>query len=173
MDLAQLVFKTEGIKEAELKDLESALAAAKQQYGIEGVYTGALASVYQKSRVDRICGELGLRATSPLWGVSARTHLGNLLRDSFDVIITGVASLGLDETWLGRKLDESMANELLGLQSRYGLNATLEGGEGETFVVDCPIFKSRVEITSSRKHWDGVSGYLEITEARLTSKSRA
>jgi len=63
-----------------------------------------------------------------------------------------------------------MVDDLLILQSKYGLNATLEGGEGETFVLDCPIFASKIEIISSERHWDGVSGRLEINEARLVRK---
>ncbi len=170
MGLPQVLVQTEGVKEVELGDLASALRVAKHEYGIEGVYTGALASVYQKSRVDRITGELGLQAFSPLWGMDAHTHLTNLVRDSFEVIITGVASLGMDETWLDRRLDEKMIDDLLRLQGKYGLNATLEGGEGETFVLDCPIFGAKIEIISSEKHWDGMSGRLEINEARLIRK---
>jgi diphthine-ammonia ligase len=171
MGLPQVMVQTEGIKEIELSDLSAALAIAKQEYGIEGVYTGAIASVYQKSRVDKVSEGLGLRTFSPLWGMDARTHLSNLLGDSFEVIITAVASLGLDQTWLGRRLDAKMIDELLRLQSKYGLNATLEGGEGETFVLDCPIFDAKVEIVSSEKRWDGMSGRLEIREAKLVQKT--
>ena len=172
MGLPQVVVQTEGVKEVELGDLSRALSIAKHEYGIEGVYTGALASVYQKSRVERMCGELGLRAFSPLWRLDPRTHLENLVKHGFDAIITGVASLGLDETWLGRRLDKKTVDDLLMLQSRYGLNATLEGGEGETFVLDCPIFRQRVEIVSSKRCWNGVSGRLEIEEARLVPKPK-
>lgn len=172
MELPQVMTPTEGLKELELGDLSKALTIAKGEYGIEGVYTGAIASVYQKSRVERVCGNLGLRTFSPLWGTEPRTYLENLLRNGFEVVVTGVASLGLDDTWLGRRLDEQMIAELLDLQRRYGLNATLEGGEGETFVLDCPIFKRRIEIISSEKHWNGSSGRLEISEARLVGKLR-
>jgi diphthamide synthase (EF-2-diphthine--ammonia ligase) len=56
------------------------------------------------------------------------------------------------------------------LQAKYGLQATLEGGEGETFVLDCPLFQKRIEIVSSEKHWNGVNGYLEFLDARLVEK---
>jgi uncharacterized protein (TIGR00290 family) len=103
--------------------------------------------------------------------MDARTHLTNLIRDGFEVIVTGVAALGLDQSWLGRRLDEGMVDDLIALQSKYGVNATLEGGEGETFVLDCPIFEMKVEVVSSEKHWDGVSGRLEILEAKLVQRS--
>jgi ABC transporter with metal-binding/Fe-S-binding domain ATP-binding protein len=170
MGLPQVATRTEGVKEVELSDLAGALRAAKREYGIEGVYTGALASVYQKSRVDRVSKDLSLQSFSPLWGMEGRTHLTNLVKDEFKVIITGVAALGLDQSWLGRRLDEKMVDELIALQGKYGVNSTLEGGEGETFVLDCPIFDRRIEVVSSETHWDGMSGRLDIQEARLVRK---
>ncbi len=170
MGLPQLIARTEGVKEEELEDMKKLLMRAKEEYFIEGVYTGALASVYQKTRVERICAEVGLKSVSPLWGIDPRTHLANLLIERFEVIITGVAALGLDESWLGRELDEVMIQQLTELQSKYGMHAALEGGEGETFVLDCPLFERRVDIISSVKHWNGVSGNLEILQARLVSK---
>lgn len=170
MNLPQVAVATQGVKEDELRDLKHALSVAKSTYGIEGVYTGALASVYQKSRVDKLSGELGLEAISPLWGVDARTHYSNLIRSGFETIITGVASLGLDDKWLGRRVDAETVDELLRLQDKYGLNATLEGGEGETFVLNSPIFKAKIDVLSSEKHWNGVSGRLDIKDARLVDK---
>lgn len=170
MGLPQVVLDTEGEKETELEDLRSALKSAKEDFFIEGVYTGALASVYQKSRVERICGELDLHCISPLWQTDPEVHLRNLIRDGFSVIVTGVAAMGLDETWLGRMLDEQMVVELVELQKRYGLHAGLEGGEGETFVLDCPLFEKKVEVISSEKHWNGVNGYLDFLDVRLVEK---
>jgi diphthine-ammonia ligase len=171
MSLPQIRVDTEGEKEAELEDLRVALKRAKDDYYIEGLYTGALASTYQKSRIDRLCEELEIKGISPLWGLDPREHLLNLIRDDFKVIITGVAGLGLDATWLGRVMDVDMVNELVELQKKYGLHAALEGGEGETFVLDCPLFEKRVEIVSSEKHWNGVNGYLEFLDARLAEKA--
>jgi diphthine-ammonia ligase len=171
MGVPQVVVPTEGEKEVELQDLSKALKMARDQFSVEGVFSGALASVYQKSRVERVCAELGLQSFAPLWQIEPRTHLLNLIRDGFDTIITGVAALGLDESWLGRRLDATMVQELIELQRKYGMNAALEGGEGETFVLDCPIFRERVEVLSSRKHWNGMAGHLEILEAKLASKN--
>ena len=170
MHVPQITVPTEGEKEVELQDLSKALKVAKDEYSIGGVFTGALACVYQKSRVERVCAELGLQSFSPLWQIDPRTHLLNIIRDGFETIITGVAALGLDEGWLGRRLDREMVEELVELQRKHGMHAALEGGEGETFVLDCPIFEERIEITSSRKHWDGMSGRLEILEAGLVPK---
>ena len=84
--------------------------------------------------------------------------------------MTSVSALGFNEGWLGRLLDNKAVDELLDLHSKYGVHAGLEGGEGETLVLDCPIFMKRVEVQESRKHWRADSGYFEITKARLIPK---
>jgi diphthine-ammonia ligase len=167
----QLKGRTAGIKEDELADLERVVGSAKANFAIEGVYTGALASVYQKSRVERVCRELGLRCISPLWGMDQERHLRRLVEEGFDIIVVSVSALGLDQRWLGRSLDRSSIDELVALGRKFRFNAALEGGEGETFVLDAPSFSKRIEVRSAAKHWQGDSGYLEITSAELVSKS--
>jgi diphthine-ammonia ligase len=171
MHLPQVTLGTEGVKEEELLDLKKVMEIAMQRYSIEGVYTGALASVYQKSRVETVCEDLGLEAISPLWHIDQVTHLTNIVSHRFEVIMTGVAALGLDESWLGRALDKKAIDDLARLHSRYGVNPGLEGGEGETFVLDCPLFDRRIEIISSKRHWARDAGYLEILDARLVAKA--
>ena len=166
----QLTAATEGVKEEELADLQRALADAKARFGLEGVYTGALASVYQKTRVERICKELRLQCISPLWGVDPEAHLRRLHADGFSVIVVSVSALGLDQSWLGRELDPMGIDELVALGNRFRFHVGLEGGEGETLVLDAPFFTKRLEILSSTKHWRGDSGYLEITDAALLPK---
>lgn len=167
----QLTANTEGVKEEELADLEGALAEAKSKFRLEGIYTGALASVYQKSRVERICKSLGLECVSPLWGSDPEGHLRRLVRDCFVVMVVSVSALGLDQRWLGRRLDEGAIDELVALGKKFKFHVGLEGGEGETFVLDCPLFKKRVEILESVPHWRGDSGYLAIARARLALKA--
>ncbi len=171
MRLPQVLIETKGVKEEELADLSKAIMTARRRYSIEGVYTGALASVYQKERVERICDQLDVKAVSPLWHIDQVAHLRNIVAGGFKVIMTGVAALGLDESWLGRPLDEKAVDDLAALNVKYGINPGLEGGEGETFVLDCPLFDRRVEVVASSKHWEGDRGYLEILHARLVPKN--
>ena len=166
-----LTEETEGVKEEELADLERALANAKSKFGLEGIYTGALASVYQKTRVEKVCGRLSLKCISPLWGADPDAHLRRLVEEGFAVIVVSVSALGLDQTWLGRKLDRSSIDELVALAKKFRFHVGLEGGEGETFVLDAPFFSKRIEILASEKHWKGDSGYLEITDAALVPKA--
>jgi ABC transporter with metal-binding/Fe-S-binding domain ATP-binding protein len=172
MRVPQLTEESEGVKEEELEDLRRALSKAKDTYKLDGVCTGALASVYQKTRVERVCEELGLECISQLWGIDPGQHLRRLVEEGFVAMVVSVSALGLDENWLGRILDEMTINELVQLGKKFRFHVGLEGGEGETFVLDCPLFKERVEVEESTKHWSGDSGFLEISKARLVAKAR-
>lgn len=171
MGVPQVTARTEGVKEEELADLKRAIMEAKARFSLEGVYTGALASVYQKTRVEKICEAMDLKCLSPLWGVDPEAHLRKLVGDGFSVIVVSVSALGLDQSWLGRELDEDAIRELIGLGKKYRFHVGLEGGEGETFVLDGPPFSRKVEVRSAVRHWRGDSGHLEITDAVLVPKS--
>jgi uncharacterized protein (TIGR00290 family) len=93
-----------------------------------------------------------------------------LLRYQFEIVIVSVSAMGLDASWLGRRLDANAISELTKLSSKYGFNLTFEGGEAETIVTDCPFFSMKLEITKSKKSWDGQRGIFEILEAKLVSK---
>lgn len=171
MGVPQFTARTEGVKEEELQDLEHALEGAKEKFALGGIYTGALASVYQKTRVEKVCRNLGLECISPLWGADPESHLRRLVRDGFAVMVVSVSALGLDQSWLGRVLDDDAVGELVALGKKFKFHVGLEGGEGETFVLDCPLFKRRVEVLDSTPHWRGDSGYLQISRARLAQKA--
>lgn len=160
--------ETEGEKEKELEDLVEVLKSIKDE--IDGVVSGALESRYQRVRIDRMCRRLGLESISPLWKWSMRDYLEMLITHGFEIIITAVAAEGLDEKWLGRKLDLKAAKELEKLSVKYGIHKGFEGGEAETFVIDAPIFKKKVKILKARKEWDGVRGVYIIEKAILVDK---
>jgi ABC transporter with metal-binding/Fe-S-binding domain ATP-binding protein len=168
--IPQLTQETPGIKEEELGDLAAAIRKAKETYDLEGVCTGALASVYQKSRVENVCREVGLECISPLWGADPEQHLKRLVKDGFVSIVISVSALGLDQRWLGRILDGIAIDELVALSRKFKFHPGLEGGEGETFVLDCPLFMARVEVERAEIHWKSDSGTYEILDARLVPK---
>ncbi|PIN98955.1 MAG: TIGR00289 family protein [Candidatus Diapherotrites archaeon CG10_big_fil_rev_8_21_14_0_10_31_34] len=161
---------TPGIAEKELKELKHALAEAKENFSVKGITTGALASSYQKNRVESICSDLGLKCFSPLWQKNQTEYVQELISNGFEVLIVGVAAQGLGENWLGRKLDESILNRLIELDKKIGLNVAGEGGEYETFVLDAPFFKKKIEVIDSVNHWQKDSGYLEIKKIKLVEK---
>jgi predicted ATP pyrophosphatase (TIGR00289 family) len=169
MGIPLIKAKTHGVKERELEDLKVVLNDLKNK-GIEAIYAGALASEYQKSRIDQLCKDIGLVSKAPLWHVDPKEYMEEIINLGFEVIITSVSAEGLDESWLGRKLDSKLLDEIITLNSKYGMHLAFEGGEAETLVLDCPIFNKRIKILESSNVWDRDNGYLLITKAELEKK---
>lgn len=168
--IKQLLKKTSGRKEDELKDLAEVLEGIKGE--IDAVVSGAVASRYQKDRIDAVCKELDLRSIALLWGKNQLKLLEDEVDSGLDIVITGVAAEGFDKSWLGRKIDADAIKELKKLNEMHGINIAGEGGEYETFVVDGPIFKRRIELGGIEKVWDDStgSGYIICKDAKLINK---
>lgn len=169
MDIPIISIQTDGVKEAELEDLKKGFEQLKS-LGIEAIYTGALYSVYQKSRIEKLGEEVGLKIISPFWHVDELEYMRFIVSLGFEVIISGVAAYGLDEKWLGRKVDDECIDDLIKLNEKVGLNLAFEGGEAETLVLDGPIFKKRVKILEDKKLWHVDSGLYIIEKAELEEK---
>lgn len=169
LDIPLIQARTLGQKEEELKDLKDTLTTLKNK-GIDAVFTGAIASEYQKSRIDALCHEVGLESHAPLWHRDPAEYMQEIIDLGFEVMITSVAAEGLDKPWLGRMIDDDLLDELKVLHKKYGLHLAFEGGEAETLTLDGPIFIKKLHITKSKKVWDKDSGYLIIEGATLEDK---
>ena len=150
MNLPIIIQKTKGEKEKELRDLEKAIKKAKEKYKIEGIVTGAIHSVYQASRVQNICNKLNLECFNPLWQKQELEYLNELIKNRFKIIVTGIFAFPLDESYLGKKIDKNFIKEFSSLQKKYQINPAGEGGEFETFVLDCPLYKKPLKIKSKK-----------------------
>jgi len=161
---------TPGEKEKELFDLKKAIYEAKNEYGIDGVVTGAIESVYQASRVQQICDELNLWCFNPLWLKDQVELLKEIVENEFEVIISGIAAYPLDKRWLGRKIDYKVIYELVKMKEKFSISPSGEGGEIETTVLDAPFFRKRIKITDFNTFYRGNSGVYIIKGAELVDK---
>jgi len=158
--------ETSGVREKEVMDLKGLI----EKLDVEGVVSGAIASNYQKARIEKICKQLGLECIVPLWQENPLNILKEILDLKFEVIITGVYAYGFSREWLGRKIDEDAIEALVELNRRYGISLVGEGGEYETLVLDAQFFRKRIKIVEAEKVWDNQSGYFLVTKAELESK---
>ena len=158
--------ETSGVKEREVEDLKGLIA----ELDIEGVVSGAITSNYQRSRIDRVCRQLGLKSIMPLWNENELDTLQRILDLGFIVIITGVYAYGFDRQWLGRRITRDTIEDLQELNRKYGISLVGEGGEYETLVVDAPFFKKRIIPVKAEVFWRDQYGHLRITEAELEDK---
>ena len=155
----------------ELLSLQEGLGRLHGELRIEGVVTGAVASDYQKSRIDQVCDTLGLKSFAPLWRKDPKILVNDLMSSGFRIILSGVGAAGLDESWLGQELTDERWALLEKVSRKHGIHLTGEGGEYESFVIDAPHFERRVSVDKTVNRWDGQSGYLVIEQASLVHKS--
>lgn len=158
-------------EEAELRALQRVLERVRTE-GAEGLVVGAIASDYQFTRVGTVCEAVGLRTMAPLWRQDPARLLEEYVEAGFEVLIVSASAEGMDETWLGRRLDEAACEGILELGRRYGVHPAGEGGEFETLVLDGPNFAQRLEVGEQERVWEGKAGTLQIHNLRLVEKTR-
>ena len=182
---------SDGVEEKEIVDLEMALCGNgnvtlsienvwpegveipkdleihKGPLEIDGLVVGALRSDYQKTRIERMCERLGIRSFCPLWHKDQFEHMESLVEHGFEVVFTSVSTEGMDERWIGSKLDEDALNELKEASREFRFNLDGEGGEFETIVTDAPHMKRKI-LLDGEVIWHGSRGVLELKSCRLT-----
>lgn len=156
--------------ENEISVLKNAISMVKNEFDIEGIVHGGISSMFQKKNFEKVCQDVQLSVYSPLWNLNASNYLHQLIDEKFKITIVGVSALGLDKEWLGITLNHEKVARLESLSKKYGFNLNFEGGEGETLVVDCPIYKKKLEIREGIVKWFGDNGIFEITDYELIDK---
>ncbi|KAF3924823.1 hypothetical protein ABW21_db0202855 [Orbilia brochopaga] len=135
----------------ETEDLYALLSSIKQEHpAIKAVCSGAILSSYQRTRVENVCQRLELTSVAWLWQRRQESVLAEMAEVGLDARIIKVASLGLDERWLGRNVtDASTRLALENIKQRWGGNVAGEGGEFETLVLGCTGWAKRLQIEKS------------------------
>ncbi|RPJ53261.1 MAG: diphthine--ammonia ligase, partial [Methanobacteriota archaeon] len=137
---------------------------------IDGVVTGAILSVYQATRIQKICHALDLWCFNPLWHADQRKYLECLVDSGFRVLISGVFSAPFDASWLGRIIGRETIEQLRAIADRSKITLAGEGGEYETFVLDAPFFQKRIEVEEAVTTYRNYNGRYRIERARLVAK---
>jgi predicted ATP pyrophosphatase (TIGR00289 family) len=151
----------------ELIIIENLLRQAKAQFQIDGLLHGGIKSKFQKEQFETLCLKLNLIPVAPLWELEPTKYMNDLLDSGFNFMVITVSSDGLDEQWLGKLILKSDIEILHNLSSKFGFNLNFEGGEAETFVINCPLFSNPIKINKFIKNWDGYRGRFEIVDAEL------
>lgn len=154
--------------DAEIEPLEAALRELQTDADVDlaGVTAGAVESEFQTSRIQALCDRLEIDLFAPLWQRDPESLATEMLDAGFEIRIVQVAAAGLDESWLGRTIDEAALAELQALHERYGVHILGEGGEFETFVVDGPHMDSRIGLDFDTE-WEGTRGHIVVEDAWL------
>lgn len=125
----------------EVEDMYILLNEVKRQIpSVTAVSSGAIASDYQRLRVESVCSRLGLVSLAYLWKQDQSLLLQEMITNGINAITVKVAAMGLEP---GKHLGKEIAfldPYLHKLKESYGINVCGEGGEYETLTLDCPLF---------------------------------
>jgi len=155
----------------ELQTINKLLIRAIDEYDIDGILHGGMQSNFQRKNFEKLASELNIKVVKPLWNIEPLPYMKSLLDEKFKFIISSVSADGLDDSWLGKTIDAESLKHLSLLSKKFGFNINFEGGEAETFVTDCPLFKHPIYILKYKKFWDGYRGRFEIVEAKLKNNA--
>ena len=157
-------------KNHEVNELTHLIKKAVDEFSIDGLINGCISSRFQLDIFQDICDKLKIKLVSPLWNIDSDYYYKQLLGQGFEIMITRVAALGLDSSWLGKTITKDNLAILKKLSLKYQFNITFEGGEAETLVLDCPLYKKRISIKDHTITWDGIRGMFEILDVDLIEK---
>jgi len=118
-----------------------------------------------------MCDRLGAELFAPLWQERPRELADAMLEAGFEITVVRVAAAGLDESWLGRRLDAEAFDELERLGEEYGVHLLGEGGEFETLVTDGPHMDRPIRLEYGTE-FDGVRGAIRVEDAWLGTPER-
>jgi diphthine-ammonia ligase len=161
----------------EVEDLYFALKKAKDHFPeIKGVSSGAILSTYQRVRIEHVCSRLGLTSFSYLWRMAPQHDLlKRMMDDGIEAVLVKTACPpGLvPQKHLNKTIGELYYSGLFHkLHDKYQFHMCGEGGEYESLVLDCPLYKKKlvldeVEIVETN---DGV-GSLIIKRCHAEAKT--
>lgn len=129
---------------------ETALAALKEEWRLDGVVTGDIDSVGGAPNwIRERCRPLGLTVHTPLWQQPREALLADMLARGIVAHLSCVDTRVLAPEWVGRRLDADTLSDLQQLADRDGFDACGEQGEYHTMVTDGPGFAAPLTLG----HW--------------------
>ncbi|MCS7122184.1 MAG: TIGR00289 family protein [Archaeoglobaceae archaeon] len=153
-----------GEKEKEVDEFTEGL----KYLDVEAICLGVIESSYQYRRATKICEKLKLKLLTPLWKVDQMEILKEVA-EKFEAIIVSVSAEGLDEHFLGKRIDFNLIEKLKKLR----INPAGEGGEYETLVLDAPLYKKKIFLESFDVTWKNFSGKINIKKFKLINKNKS
>jgi len=132
--------------------------------GIEGMVFGDIYLEEHKQWVERVCGELGIKALEPLWGWTTEEVLHTFIGNGFEAVVVSAQADLIGPEWVGQPVSRPFLDYL----RSKNIDLCGENGEYHTLVINGPIFNKKIELTKTDKvlkdnRWflDTVSYYLE------------
>lgn len=140
-------------------NLRTELSALRDE-GFSGVVFGDIHLADVRAWYEERVTGAGLNHVEPLWDEPPRVLLEEFVSSSGRAVITCVELAKLDESWLGRIIDDRFISEI----ASTGIDACGENGEYHSFAFAGPVFKNPLSWTAGERRLDSGFAQLDLTE---------
>lgn len=124
----------------------NALVQLKEQYGSSHAVFGDIDLQPHRDWEEMVCNRAGLEPLLPLWQQDRKQLVLQMLDAGIETIIVS-CNEKMGESFLGRRMTPALVEELDAL----GVDACGENGEFHTLVLDCPLFRQRLQVSITEK----------------------
>ena len=134
----------------------------------EGIHRGIFGDIdmeLHRAWVERVCSECSIIPSLPLWGEKRGDLLSELIHAGFKIVIVAVDRHFLDETWVGREIDDAFVRDIQLREADVDICG--EAGEYHTFVYDGPIFGRPVVFEKGPVRSEGDHFFLDILDPSI------
>lgn len=144
--------------------------------GFDGAFRGALAGLKAEGFAGVIFGDIhladvrgwyedrvraaGLEHVEPIWGEPPGALLGQIVASGVGAVITCVELANLDETWLGRVIDDSFIDAI----ARTGVDPCGENGEYHSFAFAGPLFQRPFLWAAGERRVEGGFAQIDVVD---------
>jgi uncharacterized protein (TIGR00290 family) len=128
--------------------------------GFSGVVLGDIHLLDVRAWYEERVNAAGLNHVEPIWGESPELLLKEFVSSGGRAVITCVELAKLDESWLGRVIDDRFASEI----ARTGVDACGENGEYHSFAFAGPVFRQPLSWTAGERRLDSGFAQLDLNE---------
>lgn len=123
-----------------------ALSTLKEQYQLSHAVFGDIDLQPHRDWEEKVCSNVGLTAVLPLWKQERKTLVLQMLEAGIETMIVSCNEV-MGERFIGEIITPSLIDEL----EAMGIDACGENGEYHTLVLDCPLFKERINVSVKNK----------------------
>ncbi|MFW6139526.1 MAG: diphthine--ammonia ligase [Spirochaetota bacterium] len=142
-----------------------------KEEGIQGMVFGEIDLKPHKDWIEKICRDIGFIPVLPLWGSRPDEILSELVEEGFKMVVVSAREGHPGWEWLGEEINRESIKKLHSLRDKFGLHMCGENGEYHTFVLDGPIFKTRINILKTNKEIKQGQWFLKIEKHSIKSKT--
>jgi uncharacterized protein (TIGR00290 family) len=122
------------------------LTEIKSTYQIDSAVFGDIDLQEHRDWEEKVCARAGVEAFLPLWKEDRKALVSRMIEAGVEAHIVSCNEV-MGDSFLGRKINLALIPEL----EKIGVDPCGENGEYHTLVLNCPLFKERLEVVFGEK----------------------